>query len=134
MGFSRISCQGFAALTVAMLALWWRLSSGPIELDVATPWLKAAIEETNRRRTKQSEWNEAHGITPESVKKGIGEALSSVYEADYVTAPTVAGGPDELVGHNLRATIAELEAMDDLANRAADALNSDATWPHDIRS
>ncbi len=24
--------------------LWWRLSSGPIELDVATPWLKAAIE------------------------------------------------------------------------------------------
>ena len=28
-----------------MLGLWWRLSSGPIELDVATPWLKAAIEE-----------------------------------------------------------------------------------------
>src|SRR6185312_3072763 len=31
--------------TLAALALWWRLSSGPIELDVATPWLKAAIEE-----------------------------------------------------------------------------------------
>ena len=30
---------------VAMAALWWRLSSGPIELDVATPWLTAAIEE-----------------------------------------------------------------------------------------
>ena len=30
---------------VAMLALWWRLGSGPIELDVATPWLTAAIEE-----------------------------------------------------------------------------------------
>ena len=27
------------------LALWWRLSSGPIELDMATPWLKAAIED-----------------------------------------------------------------------------------------
>jgi len=31
--------------TVAVLGLWWRLSSGPIELDLATPWLKAAIEE-----------------------------------------------------------------------------------------
>ena len=31
--------------TVAVLGLWWRLSSGPIELNLATPWLKAAIEE-----------------------------------------------------------------------------------------
>src|SRR5215470_8249108 len=31
--------------TVAVLGLWWRLSSGPIELDLATPWLKSAIEE-----------------------------------------------------------------------------------------
>jgi hypothetical protein len=36
-------CAG--AATVVVLGLWWRLSSGPIELDVATPWLKAAIEE-----------------------------------------------------------------------------------------
>ncbi|MEP7029600.1 MAG: DUF3971 domain-containing protein [Pseudolabrys sp.] len=35
----------FAIATVASLALWWRLSSGPIELNIATPWLKAAIEE-----------------------------------------------------------------------------------------
>ncbi len=34
-----------AVLTVAFLGLWWRLSSGPIEFDVATPWLKAAIED-----------------------------------------------------------------------------------------
>jgi len=34
-----------AFATVVVLGLWWRLSSGPIELDVATPWLKAAIEE-----------------------------------------------------------------------------------------
>src|SRR5512136_498991 len=32
-------------VTIAALGLWWRLSSGPIELDLATPWLKAAIEE-----------------------------------------------------------------------------------------
>jgi hypothetical protein len=37
---------GLAGLVlVAMFALWWRLGSGPIELDVATPWLAAAIEE-----------------------------------------------------------------------------------------
>jgi hypothetical protein len=34
-----------AVATMAVLGLWWRLSSGPIELDLATPWLKAAIEE-----------------------------------------------------------------------------------------
>src|SRR5512137_1907843 len=31
-----------AVVTVAVLGLWWRLSSGPIEFDLATPWLKAA--------------------------------------------------------------------------------------------
>src|SRR5262249_33294072 len=30
---------------IAMVTLWWRLGSGPIEFDVATPWLTAAIEE-----------------------------------------------------------------------------------------
>jgi len=34
-----------AICTLVSLGLWWRLSSGPIELDIATPWLKAAIEE-----------------------------------------------------------------------------------------
>ena len=30
---------------LALVALWWRLSSGPIELDIATPWLTAAIKQ-----------------------------------------------------------------------------------------
>src|ERR1700687_2203138 len=34
----------FAVVVVGIAALWWRLNSGPIELDMATPWLKAAIE------------------------------------------------------------------------------------------
>jgi hypothetical protein len=34
-----------ALATVGCFALWWRLSSGPIDLEMATPWLKAAIEE-----------------------------------------------------------------------------------------
>ena len=41
-------------LTVACLGLWWRLSSGPIQLDVVTPWLASAIEENfgNGRRVE----------------------------------------------------------------------------------
>jgi hypothetical protein len=40
-----VSGVTFGLGILAFLGLWWRLSSGPIELDVATPWLKAAIEE-----------------------------------------------------------------------------------------
>jgi hypothetical protein len=34
-----------ALATLGAAGLWWRLSSGPIQLDIATPWLAAAIEE-----------------------------------------------------------------------------------------
>ena len=30
---------------MAFVGLWWRLASGPIQLDIATPWLVSAIEE-----------------------------------------------------------------------------------------
>jgi len=35
----------FGLVVMGMLGLWWRLSSGPIDLDLASPWLIAAIEE-----------------------------------------------------------------------------------------
>ena len=34
-----------ALVTAGCLALWWRLASGPIQVDVVTPWLASAIEE-----------------------------------------------------------------------------------------
>jgi hypothetical protein len=34
-----------AVLTITSGAVWWRLASGPISLDVATPWLTAAVEQ-----------------------------------------------------------------------------------------
>jgi excinuclease ABC subunit B len=78
--------------------------------DVMTESLRYALEETNRRRTKQTAWNEAHGITPQSVKSHIGEALSSVFEQDYVTvAPIKDSSVTDLVGRDLKSSIAELE-------------------------
>ena len=78
--------------------------------DVMTRSLRAAIEETERRRAKQAAWNEAHGITPTSVRSHIGEALSSVFEQDYVTvSPVKDAGVTEMVGKDLKSALAELE-------------------------
>jgi len=78
--------------------------------DVMTRSLRAALEETDRRRTKQIAWNEAHGITPLSIQKKIGELLGSVYEQDYITVKAVADSAiAEFVGKDLSSSIAELE-------------------------
>ncbi len=78
--------------------------------DTMTRSLRAAIEETERRRAKQRGWNEAHGITPQSVRSQIGQALQSVFEQDYVTvAPVKDADPAEFVGKDLGSAIAELE-------------------------
>ena len=78
--------------------------------DVMTVSLRYAIEETERRRTKQSAWNAEHGITPQSVRSHIGEALSSVFEQDYVTvAPIKDSSVTNMVGRDLKSSIAELE-------------------------
>ncbi|WP_048648335.1 excinuclease ABC subunit UvrB [Nitratireductor soli] len=87
--------------------------------DQITGSMSRAMEETGRRREKQLEYNTAHGITPESIKKNIGDILGSVYERDHVRAEIGGAKGDDLnnlVGNNLAAHLEHLEkAMRDAA-------------------
>ena len=77
--------------------------------DTMTKSLTQALEETDRRRAKQQEYNEKHGITPESIRTNISDILSSVFENDRVTVETGDGEATHLIGHNLKSYLEDLE-------------------------
>jgi excinuclease ABC subunit B len=81
--------------------------------DSVTGSMERAIAETNRRREKQTEYNIANGITPESIKRSIHDILDSVYERDHVLIGVDGGlsGLEEAatIGHNFEAVLADLE-------------------------
>jgi excinuclease ABC subunit B len=76
--------------------------------DVITGSLKRAIDETNRRRQIQEQYNRRMNITPETVKSNIKDVAGSIYDADYWTVPVVAA--EEEAAYTVdEATIRRLE-------------------------
>ena len=77
--------------------------------DRITGSMERALNETGRRREKQEAYNQAHGITPTTIKRNIADILADVSNRDSVMIDTGDEEATHLVGHNLRAYIDDLE-------------------------
>lgn len=77
--------------------------------DRMTGSMERAMAETDRRREKQREYNEEHGITPQTIKRQIADIVAHTAAQDGVTVDTGDDERNNLVGHNLRAYIEDLE-------------------------
>lgn len=77
--------------------------------DRITGSMERAMAETDRRREKQREFNEANGITPQTIKRQIADIVAHTASKDSVVVDTGDDERNNLVGHNLRAYIEDLE-------------------------
>ncbi|MBQ9453284.1 MAG: excinuclease ABC subunit UvrB [Desulfovibrio sp.] len=79
--------EGFLRSTGSLIQTFGRAArnaQGKVILyaDVVTDSMKAAMDETQRRRIKQAAYNTAHGITPHSTTKNLESPLDSLYQED----------------------------------------------------
>ncbi|MCH2140568.1 MAG: excinuclease ABC subunit UvrB [Phycisphaerales bacterium] len=58
--------------------------------DVVTASMQAAIDETNRRRTVQQEWNETHGVTPTTVQRAVRRGIEQELQARRTAREAIA--------------------------------------------
>ncbi len=79
--------------------------------DNRTDSMRRALEETDRRRNKQIQFNEQNHITPQSIVKPIDMSLVSVGEADYATVPLHSDTDEVKSLDELRKLIQELETQ-----------------------
>jgi excinuclease ABC subunit B len=85
--------------------------------DTLTASMKAAIDETSRRRAAQQRYNEDNNITPQSVRKPLDPDLVSIYEGDYYEVPAVA--EEELTYQTLEEVENEIRRLEkDMRNAA----------------
>jgi len=82
--------------------------------DTITNSMKKAIEETDRRRKKQLEFNEENNITPRSIQKAIREGIEAVKKADQIVVEAAGQTEDEYEKDTL---IAELQREMELCAR-----------------
>ncbi|MDP5102978.1 MAG: excinuclease ABC subunit UvrB [Erythrobacter sp.] len=77
--------------------------------DRMTGSMERAIAETDRRRSRQEAFNTEHGITPLSIKRNIHDIVAHSAAQDSVLVDTGDDQRNNLVGHNLRSYIEDLE-------------------------
>lgn len=77
--------------------------------DRMTGSMEHALAETDRRREKQQDYNALHGITPTTIRKAVIDIVAHTAGKDRVAVDTGDEAVDNLVGHNLRACIGDLE-------------------------
>jgi len=87
--------------------------------DRITGSMERAIGETNRRREKQTAYNAAHGITPETVKKNVEDVLAGLWQGDTDQARITTKVDKPMVGANLAA---HLDALRTQMRKAAENL------------
>ena len=111
-GTALIQTFGRAARNIAGKAILYA--------DVMTDSMKAAIDETCRRRGIQEEYNLRNGITPQTIIKGIDEVLTSVYERDYLDYTKISEEKDIYLSPLKRKK--RMEELERLMREAAKAL------------
>jgi excinuclease ABC subunit B len=86
--------------------------------DRMTGSMERAIAETDRRRARQEQFNLENGITPQSIKRRIADIVADTASRDGVLVDIGDDAHNNLVGHNLRGYIEDLEKR--MRNAAAD--------------
>lgn len=90
--------------------------------DTITDSMRAAIDETNRRRAIQQAYNEAHGITPQTIKKAVRE-LISISKAVAADEVKLEKDPESMSKEELEKYIGQIQAK---MKKAAADLNFEA--------